>query len=411
LRSTGLANALNRTWKCFKDDTHDCTIMPGRMENIVESGTVKVADKVKELKSRGLDVISFSIGEPDFPTPQHIVDACIESLKSGFTKYTASAGIPELREAIAQKLKAENGIDADSSEIVVTPAKQALFMAVLALIGRNTEVIVADPSWVSYEPMVRIAEGIPVPVRADEETGFRLVPELVAERITERTRMIILNSPNNPTGAVARKEDIRGLCDLAIEHDLLILSDEIYERIIYDATNYSPASFPGMKERVITVNGFSKTYSMTGWRLGYLHADRNLLRDILKIQTHSITCVTSFVQKAGVAALKGPKEPVEKMVSEFRRRRDFVVRRLNEIEGMSMVEPQGAFYAFPKYEYDMDSESISEFLLDRAQVAVTPGSSFGRFGEGHVRLSYATSMSNLEKGLDSMEKALGMLRK
>ncbi|MCL4317512.1 MAG: pyridoxal phosphate-dependent aminotransferase [Candidatus Thermoplasmatota archaeon] len=384
--------------------------MPGRMENIIESGTVKVADKVKELKSRGLDVTSFSIGEPDFPTPQHIVDACIEALKSGFTKYTASAGIPELREAISQKLKAENGIDAESSEIVVTPTKQALFMAVLALVDRNMEVIVPDPSWVSYEPMVRIAEGIPVPVRADEETGFRLTPELVAEKITEKTRMIILNSPNNPTGAVAWKEDIEGLCDLAREHDLLILSDEIYEKIIYDAVNYSPGSFPGMKERVITVNGFSKTYSMTGWRLGYLHADKRLLKDILKIQTHSITCVTSFVQKAGVAALRGPKEPVEKMVSEFRKRRDFVVRRLREIEGMNVVEPQGAFYAFPKYDYEMDSESISGFLLDRAQVAVTPGSSFGKFGERHFRLSYATSMNNLEKGLDSMERALKTLR-
>ena len=380
--------------------------MSARMSSVVESGTVKVADKVKELKSKGIDVISFSIGEPDFPTPRHIVDECISALKAGFTKYTPSSGIPELREAIAEKLRSENRIDAHASEIVVTPTKQAIFMAVLALVDRGSEVIMPDPAWVSYEPMVRIAEGIPVPVRADEETSFRLTPELVAEKINDSTRMIILNSPCNPTGAVMRKEDLAGICELAVDHDLLIISDEIYEKIIYDAVNHSPASLDGMKERVITVNGFSKTYSMTGWRLGYLHADKSLIGGIQKIQTHSITCATSFVQKAGVAALKGPREPVEEMVAEFRRRRDFVVRRIGEINGLSMVEPKGAFYAFPKYEFDMDSDRMGDYLLDQAHVGVTPGSSFGKFGEHHFRISYATGMEQLEKGLDAIEKAL-----
>ncbi len=344
--------------------------MGRRMDAVVASGTVRVADKVKELKSKGIDVVSFSIGEPDFPTPGHIVDECISALRAGFTKYTASSGIPELREAIAGKLRSENKIDAKSSEVIVTPTKQAIFMAVLALADRGSEVIMPDPAWVSYEPMVRIAEATPVPVRADEETSFRLTPELVAEKINDKTRLIILNSPCNPTGAVMPREDVAGICELAVDHDLLIISDEIYEKIIYDAVNHSPASFDGMKERVITVNGFSKTYSMTGWRLGYLHADLSLLDGIQKIQTHSITCATSFAQKAGVAALNGPKQPVEMMVAEFRKRRDFVIRRIRDIDGLSVVEPRGAFYAFPRYAFDMDSDAMGDYLLDRAHVGV-----------------------------------------
>ncbi len=383
--------------------------MGRRMDAVVASGTVRVADKVKELKSKGIDVVSFSIGEPDFPTPGHIVDECISALRAGFTKYTASSGIPELREAIAGKLRSENKIDAKSSEVIVTPTKQAIFMAVLALADRGSEVIMPDPAWVSYEPMVRIAEATPVPVRADEETSFRLTPELVAEKINDKTRLIILNSPCNPTGAVMPREDVAGICELAVDHDLLIISDEIYEKIIYDAVNHSPASFDGMKERVITVNGFSKTYSMTGWRLGYLHADLSLLDGIQKIQTHSITCATSFAQKAGVAALSGPKQPVEMMFAEFRKRRDFVIRRIRDIDGLSVVEPRGAFYAFPRYAFDMDSDAMGDYLLDRAHVGVTPGSSFGKFGENHFRISYATGMENLEKGLDAIEEALRKL--
>lgn len=383
--------------------------MGHRMDAVVASGTVRVADKVKELKSKGIDVVSFSIGEPDFPTPGHIVDECISALRAGFTKYTASSGIPELREAIAGKLRSENKIDAKSSEVIVTPTKQAIFMAVLALADRGSEVIMPDPAWVSYEPMVRIAEATPVPVRADEETSFRLTPELVAEKINDKTRLIILNSPCNPTGAVMPREDVAGICELAVDHDLLIISDEIYEKIIYDAVNHSPASFDGMKERVITVNGFSKTYSMTGWRLGYLHADLSLLDGIQKIQTHSITCATSFAQKAGVAALNGPRQPVEMMVAEFRKRRDFVIRRIRDIDGLSVVEPRGAFYVFPRYAFDMDSDAMGDYLLDRAHVGVTPGSSFGKFGENHFRISYATGMENLEKGLDAIEEALRKL--
>lgn len=383
--------------------------MSFRMEAVQESGTVKMADRIKALKSKGVDIISFSIGEPDFPTPPHIVQAGIDALMEGFTKYTPSAGIPELREAIAGKLRAENGIDASSAEIIVTPTKHAIFMAVMALVDRGEEVIMPDPGWVSYEPIVRIADAVPVPVRADEETGFRLNPDNIAGKITNRTRMIILNSPNNPTGSVAAKEEIRGICELAEDRDILILSDEIYEKIIYDAVNFSPASFPGMKERVVTVNGFSKTYSMTGWRLGYLHADRKLLDGIQKVQTHSITCATSFSQKAGLAALKGPREPMDKMVAEFRKRRDLTVGKLRKMPGMSVVEPRGAFYVFPRYEFDKSSDEMAQYLLDEAHVGVTAGQSFGHYGEKHFRISYATSTENLENGLDAMNEALSRL--
>ena len=279
----------------------------------------------------------------------------------------------------------------------------------MALVDRGEEVILADPSWVSYEPMVRIADAVPVPVRADEETGFRLTPEQIAEKITNRTRMILLNYPNNPTGSVAGRDEIKAICEIAADRNILILSDEIYEHIIYDAKNHSPASFPDMKERVITVNGFSKTYSMTGWRLGYLHAPKNLIDGIQKVQTHSITCATSFAQKAGVAALKGPWEPVQKMVSEFRKRRDLTIGKLKGMGGIEIVEPRGAFYAFPKYDFDKSSEDMAAYLLDEAHVAVTPGSSFGKFGENHFRISYATSTENLEHGLDAMKEALSKL--
>lgn len=380
-----------------------------RMEAVQESGTVKMADRVKALRSSGVDVISFSIGEPDFPTPPHIVEAGIEALRSGFTKYTPSAGIPELRDAIAEKLRKENGIDASPSEIIVTPTKHAIFMATLALVDRGEEVIMSDPAWVSYEPIVRMADAVPVHVRADEETAFRMNPEHIAEKVTPKTRMLILNYPNNPTGSVAGRREIEAVCEIARENDLLILSDEIYEHIIYDATNTSPASIPGMKERVVTVNGFSKTYSMTGWRLGYLHADRKLLDSVQKVQTHSVTCATSFAQKAGVAALQGPKEPMEHMVSEFRKRRDLTVAKLREMPGVTVVEPKGAFYTFPRYDYPMNSEEMAQYLLEKAHVAVTPGSAFGSFGEKHFRISYATSTENLESGLDAMSDALSKL--
>jgi aspartate aminotransferase len=381
--------------------------MSSRLDAVQESGTVKMADRVKELQSKGIDIISFSIGEPDFPTPQHITDAAISALREGFTKYTPSAGILELRQAIAEKLRNENGIEAQPSEIVVTPAKHAIFMTIFALVNRGEEVLLPDPGWVSYEPMVRMAEAQPVAVKADEETGFRITPEAVRDKISSNTRMIVLKSPGNPSGSVATREDIEGIAELAREHNILILSDEIYEKIVYGCTNYSPGAIA--PDNTITVNGFSKTYSMTGWRLGYLHARKRYIENILKVQTHTVTCATSFAQKAGVAALRGPQDTVSYMVGEFRKRRDLVVQKLRSMPGIEVNEPRGAFYVFPRYHYNMNSEKMAEYLLEKAHVAVTPGISFGAAGEGHFRISYATSIEKLNRGLESMHAALESL--
>lgn len=376
------------------------------MQAISESGTVRISDRVKKMKDAGIDIISFSIGEPDFPTPAHIVEAGIDALRNGFTKYTPSAGIPELREAIAEKLRRENGIEAKAGEIIVTPAKHAIFMSVMALVERGEEVIIGDPAWVSYEPIVRMCDAVPVRVRADEETGFRFNYDRLNEKISERTRMIVLNYPNNPTGSVGDRREMEDICEIAREKDILILSDEIYEKIIYGREAISPASLADMSERVVTVNGFSKTYSMTGWRIGYLHARGDMFRQIMKVQTHTVTCATSFAQKAGLAALSGPAESVKEMVGEFRKRRDYTVSRLKRMKSLEVIEPEGAFYVFPRYSAEMDSEAMGEYLLENAHVAVTPGSSFGAFGEKHIRISYATGMENLRRGLDAMEEAL-----
>lgn len=378
--------------------------MNSRLAGVSESGTVKMADRAKELQSRGVNVISFSIGEPDFNTPSHIVDAAVEAMRDGYTKYTPAAGLPELREAIAEKLRNENGIDAMASEVVVTPAKHAIFMSIFALVERGEEVLVPDPGWVSYEPMVRMSEAVPVPVKADEETGFRVTAEAVEEKVTGKTRMIVLNSPSNPTGSVSTREDIEGICEIAREHNLVILSDEIYEKIIFSGRHLSPASI--VPEQTITVNGFSKTYAMTGWRLGYLHARKKYLEGILKVQTHTMTCAVSFAQKAAVAALKGPQDTVTSMVSEFRRRRDFVIGELKRMEGVEVTEPQGAFYVFPRYGSGLNSEQMAELLLEKAHVAVTPGIAFGSEGEKHFRISYATSMDRLRQGLENMKEAM-----
>ncbi|MEM3851523.1 MAG: pyridoxal phosphate-dependent aminotransferase [Methanomassiliicoccales archaeon] len=381
--------------------------MAGRMDSVQESGTVRMADRAKELQAKGINVISFSIGEPDFPTPEHIVSAAVEALRSGFTKYTPAAGIPELREAVAEKLRRENGIQASAKEVLVTPAKHAIFMSIFALVNRGDEVIIPDPCWVSYEPMVRMAEGKPVPAQADESSGFVTTAEAIEPLITERTRMIILNSPANPSGSVASKGQMEEICSLAKEHGLIIVSDEIYEHIIYDKQHFSPASV--LPENVITVNGFSKTYAMTGWRLGYLHAPRSCFDALLKVQTHTVTCAPSFAQKAGVAALLGPQETVSEMLREFRKRRDMVVNELRSMPDFKVSVPDGAFYVFPSYNFDIPSERMAELLLDEAHVAVTPGISFGKRGEKHIRISYATSTEKLKTGLAQIRNALERL--
>jgi aspartate aminotransferase len=381
----------------------------GRMQRVGESGTVRMGNMERELKARGVSVISFALGEPDFDTPQHIKDAAIESLRGGFTHYTASKGIVELRQAIAEKSKRENGINCTADEVLVTPTKLGIFEAIMAFVEDGDEVIVPDPGWVSYVPMVNLAGGKAVNVRLKEEEDFRMTPELVHEAITPRTTMILLNSPSNPTGTVMTEADFKGIADLARDHNLMVLTDEIYEKLVYEGKHVSIAALDGMYERTITLNGFSKSYAMTGWRIGWLVAHKDLMKPIDKIQQHSLTCCTSFAQKGALAALKGPQKCVEDMFAEFRRRRDYMVRRVNSTGLFECRKPSGAFYVFPRYHAKMHSLQLAERLLEQAHVGMTPGSAFGDGGEGFLRISYANSMENLERGMDAVEEAMRKL--
>lgn len=377
-----------------------------RMEDVEGSPTVRLTGLVAELKAKGVQVISLAIGEPDFPTPPHIVQAAKEALDQGFTKYTPSKGIPELREAIADKSSRENSIPCTADDVLVSSSKHLIFSTLLAMTGEGDEVILPDPGWVSYLPMVQIAGARPVPVPCRSGEGFQMTPDAVQERITPQTKLLLLNSPNNPTGSVYSRETLQGILDLAVDHEFLILTDEIYEKMVYEGRHHSIASFPEGFERTITVNGFSKTYSMTGWRLGWAVAPKELLEPMTTVQEHSVTCATSFAQRGGVAALRGPQKPVEDMVASFRGRRDLIVGGLNEIPSLQCLEPQGTFYAWVKFRGPWTSYEFSEMLLQKAGIAVTPGRAFGDEGEGYVRVSFATSEQNLKRALESLGRIL-----
>lgn len=383
-----------------------------RVLKVKPSATLEITAKAKALRDEGEDVIGLGAGEPDFDTPEHIKKALYDSVEEGFVYYTPTPGIMELREAIAEKLERENNILYDpASEVIATPgAKQALYEAILAITNPGDEILIPDPWWVSYVPMVQLADGEAVFVPTYEEDDFHLTPAAVEEKITDKTKAIILNSPNNPTGAVLEKKDLRGIAEVCVEHDILVISDEIYEHIIYGVEHYSIASFEGMRERTVTVNGFSKAYSMTGWRLGYAAGPRDIIKPMTRIQAHSVSNPTSFVQMAGIVALRSSQDCVKEMRREFRKRRDVIVRMLNEIDMVNCVEPKGAFYAFPNFSsYEKDSFKLANFLLEEAKVAVIPGGAFGEQGEGFLRLSYATSMENIEEGVERISDALKKL--
>ncbi len=380
-----------------------------RVRRLAESGTVRMANKERELRARGVRTISFALGEPDFPTPGHIVEAAARAMREGFTHYTASKGVPELREAIAERARRENGIPCSADDVIVTPTKLAIFQAILALVDEGDDVLLPDPGWVSYVPMVQLAGGRPVPLRLREEDGFRTTPELVQEALTPRTRAIVLCSPSNPTGAVSSEADVRGVAELARERDLIVLTDEIYERLLYEGRHVSIASLDGMFERTVTFNGLSKSHAMTGWRVGWAIAPGPIMRELDKLQQHTLTCAASFAQRGALAALTGPQDCVEEMVGEFRRRRDFIVSRLRASGLFECATPSGAFYVFPRYKTNLPSLELAELLLERAHVALTPGSAFGDGGEGYIRISYATSMENLRTGMDRVEDVLRSL--
>ncbi len=375
-----------------------------RLERVEESATIKVANLANKLKQEGNDVISFSLGEPDFDTPKHICDAAAEAMYSGHTHYTPSAGIPELREAIAEKFQKENSLDVAASDVLVTPgAKQAIFEIMMSVLDDGDEALLFDPAWVSYDPAIKFAGANTVWVPTDPQNGFK--PNNIEEYVTDKTKLIVVNSPGNPTGAVYDHSILKNIADIAIDNDILVLSDEIYEKIIYEKEHISIGSFDGMHDRTITVNGFSKAYAMTGWRLGYVSATPDIFKGLVKIQSHSVSSATSFAQYGGVAALKGPQEPVTEMVAKFKSRRNALVDGLNSID-IKCQKPGGAFYAFADVSAYGTGDEVAEKLLMEAHVAVTSGSAFGESGNDFVRISYATSLERIEEGLARIESAL-----
>jgi len=383
-----------------------------RVEGIQPSATVALPDKARALRAAGVDVIDFSEGEPYFDTPEKIKAAAKKALDEGYVHYITSAGLKELRQAISEKLRIDNQIDADESEIVVTVgAKQALFTAMLSVLNPGDEVLIPHPYWVSYTAEVILSGGKPILVSLLESRDFRLDEEEIKNKITKKTKMMMINSPHNPTGTVFPKEDVKMIADLANDYNFLVMTDEIYEKIIYDENrHYSIASFPGMKDRTITINGFSKTYSMTGWRLGYAVANKQIIDNMLKIQQHSVTHASSFVQKAGVVALRECEEEVKSMVKDYKKSRDYFIKEINKMGKLSCWMPKGAFYAFPKIvETKISSEEMSGYLLNKARVLTVPGSVFGNLGRGYIRIVYSKPMEELEKAVQLMRGALEKL--
>ncbi len=373
-----------------------------RLEGIEESATFKVADLANKLKRAGKDVISFSLGEPDFDTPPHIREAAKKALDEGKTHYTPSAGILELRESIANKFK-ENGLEVTSNEVIVTPgAKQTIFEAIQAVLDEGDEAILFEPAWVSYVPCIKLAGAKPVDVSVSTE-NFK--PDGFEELVTKKTKMIIVNSPCNPTGAVFDRSNLQMIADIAMDHNLIVLSDEIYEKILYTGEHISIGRLDGMQDRTITINGFSKAYAMTGWRLGYAAASKEIIGAMLKLQQHSTSCATSFAQYGGVAALEGPQECIIGMVNEFKARRDLIVEELVDL-GIKCKKPDGTFYVFANVSQFGSCEDVAERLLRDAYVAVTPGIAFGPSGEDYIRISYAVSQARISEGLDRIQKVL-----
>lgn len=371
-----------------------------RMASIHESTTLKISAMAKKLAAGGLDIIDMGVGEPDFDTPKHIVEAGCSSIRMGETRYTPTAGIPELRRAIAEKLSRENSLHAMADDVIVTPgAKMAVFAAIQALLQEGDECALIGPSWVSYEPCVAFAGGRVAWGKVDDN----FMPMDLAENINSKTRLIIINSPSNPTGSVFDRKVLEEIRDLSVDHNLFVISDEIYEKIIYDREHISIGSMPGMEDRTVTINGFSKVYAMTGWRLGYLTGPKETMKWVTRLLSHSVSQATTFVQRAGVAAMQGPQGEVASMVTEFRARRDMLVAGLKDL-GIPCSVPGGAFYVFPDVSCLGGGDAFTDKLLKDALIAATPGSAFGPGGANYVRLSYATSQSRIKQALQRIEK-------
>lgn len=391
--------------------------LSARAAAIAPSATLAVEARAKELKAAGVDVIGFGAGEPDFDTPEHIKEAAIQAIREGKTKYTVTSGVVELRRAIQEKLRRENGVEYDISEIIVScGAKHSLFNAFQVLVNPGDEVIVPAPYWVTYPEQVALAGGVPVIVNAGYDKGFKVTPDMLEAALTPRTRGIVLNSPSNPTGAVYTRDELEAIGEFVVKHDLFVISDEIYEKLLYDGQSFTcmAAISPDVKARTVVVNGVSKTYAMTGWRIGYAAGPKEIIQAMVKLQSHVTSNASSISQAASVAAIAGPQEPVREMVRKFEARGKYMAERLRAIPGIRCPYPSGAFYVFPEISglYGLkvgdrvitDGDSLTDILLEAAHVAVVSGSGFG--APDHVRLSFATSMEDIRRGMDRIEEVL-----
>ena len=383
-----------------------------RMNRLGTESAFDVLAKAKQLEAQGKKIIHLEIGQPDFQTPINICEAGFRAMKDGYTGYGPAAGLLELREVVAEHISTTRGIEVHPDEVVVTPgAKPIIFFTLLALVNEGEEVIYPDPGFPTYESVINFvgAKGIPIPLREDVDFRFHL--DDLVDVISERTRLLILNSPQNPTGGLLQKEELAAIAKLANKHDFYVLSDEIYSHILYEGNHESIIGFPRMQERTILIDGYSKTYSMTGWRLGYGVVPKPLVEKIVRLMINSNSCTCSFTQMAGIEALKGSQEFVEQMVAEFKRRRDAVVEGLNAIAGITCLKPAGAFYVFPNVkQIPLSCEALADYLLEEAGVALVAGTAFGKFGDGYLRISYANSLENIQEALERIQVAVSKLR-
>jgi aspartate aminotransferase len=377
-----------------------------RMSRLGTETAFEVLVKARALEAQGRDIVHLEIGEPDFDTPSNIVEAGIDALRKGFTHYGPSAGLPQLRQAIADEISATRGIKVKPEEVVVVPGgKPIIFFTILALCDVGDEVIYPNPGFPIYESMINFVGAKAVPIQLREERDFRLDVNELADKITDKTKLIIINSPQNPTGGVMTKQDVSDLAKAIGDRDIMVMSDEIYSRLIFEGDHHSISKEPDMQERTIILDGFSKTYAMTGWRMGYGVMRLDLANHISRLMTNSNSCTASFTQIAGVEAIKGDQTSVDKMNEEFIRRRDFFAERINQIKGFSCRVPKGAFYMFPNItKTGWPSKKLADAILDEAGVAALSGTAFGAYGEGYLRFSIANSMDNLKKALDRVDE-------
>ena len=369
-----------------------------------------VLARARELEAQGKDIVHLEIGEPDFDTAPNIVEAAKKALDAGYTHYGPSPGLPEFRRTIAEVEGARRGLEFKPEQVVVTPgAKPIMYFAIMGIVNPGDEVIYPNPGFPIYESAIDLAGGIPIALPLTEESGFKFSISDLRDRITSKTRMLVINSPQNPTGGILTEDDLRAIAELAVKHDFWVLADEIYGRVVYDGfQNYTIASQPGMADRTIILDGFSKTYAMTGWRLGYGIMPKELAEVVARLQTNVTSCTASFIQIAGIEALTGPQKWVDDVVEEFRRRRDLIVDGMNSIPGFHCHKPLGAFYVFPNItKTGIDSRTLANRILNEAGVACLSGTSFGKHGEGYLRFSYANSIENIEKGIERIRKFFG----